>query len=103
MDNKVKNKVNKLVSEIESLLLKVVDSENEPLKVVIDTNCTIEHKESIKSIKFVNSRLTINVLDFLDRESIEIVSANNIEFDGIPYLQMIKRAYTKALKNLTKI
>ena len=100
MDKLLTKKVEKLISEINALVPQCVDNQGEAIAVVIDTQCTIEHEEIVKEIKFTNSRLFITVIDWLGNESTEVVNASNIEFDGVPQLQMIKRAYKKVIKKI---
>ena len=100
MDKLLTKKVEKLISEINALVPQCVDNQGEAIAVVIDTQCTIEHEEIVKEIKFANSRLSITVIDWLGNESTEVVNASNMEFDGVPQLQMIKRAYKKAIKKI---
>lgn len=98
MNKALNNKVVKLVNEINAMLPNAIDQDGDALNVIIDTNCTVEHEESVKSITFKNSRLAVVIADWLGKERKEVFSAKEIELDALPYLRMIKRAYTKAMK-----
>lgn len=98
MNKALKTKVEKLVKEINELLPLAVDSDGDALQVVIDKSCTVEYEENVKSVRFAGSRVSIVIADWLGKERKEVFSANEIEYDAVPYLQMIKRAYKAAIK-----
>lgn len=97
MEKAIKTKVEKLVKEINELLPMEI-SDGDALQVVIDKTCTVEYEESVKALRFAGSRLTLVVADWLGKERKEVFGANEMEYDAIPYLQMIKRAYKAAIK-----
>ena len=100
MEKKLQKKVEKLVEEISQLLPKAIDCDGDPILVVIDKSCTVEYNESVKSVTFKNSRVNIVIADWLGKERTETFAAREVEYDAVPYLQMIKRAYNREIKKL---
>ena len=96
-------KIQKLVDEINSLISKAVDSNNDPIGV-IDNTSTWESPMVFQPIKY-NLRGQLQISNSYPHEprrgdDVEVINPRDMEFDGIPTLKNIRKMYVKTLKQI---
>lgn len=91
-------KVEKFVNDLNNLITSAIDSDGDPIPV-IDKSGTWEEPYIYYPIIYKNGSLLVKSKSVYknDIES-ETISKRNMEFDGIPMLNLLKRLYTSALK-----
>jgi hypothetical protein len=91
-------KIEKFVLDLNQLITSAIDSDGDPIPV-IDKSSTWEEPYIYYPILYKNGSLLVKSKSVYknDIES-ETILKRNMEFDGIPYLKLIKRLYTAALK-----
>ena len=93
-------KIEKYVNQINQLIAQAVDSDGDPIGVV-DPTSTWEEPYIYEPIVYQNGALKIVSRSNYQPGKIntDIVRSRDMEYDGIPTLQLLSRMYKKALKN----
>lgn len=91
-------KIERLVDSVNSLIERAVDEDGDAIPV-IDNSGTWESPTLYEPIMYDGKYLTIISRElYKDKKNEDIISNENMEFDGIPTLQLIARLYKKAMK-----
>lgn len=96
-------KIEKYVNKINELISQAFDSEGDPIGVV-DPTSTWEEPYVYEPIIYKNGILKIVTYSWYKptEKSVDIIKSRDMEYEGIPTLQLISRMYKKALKNKDK-
>lgn len=95
-------KIEKFVNELNQLIQSAVDSDGDPIAVV-DTSGTWEEPYVYLPIEYVNGKLKItSKSQYKNEPEVDVISRQNMEYDGVPTLRLIKRLYTAAIKKQSK-
>ena len=96
-------KIEKYVNQINELIAQAFDSAGDPIGVV-DPTSTWEEPYIYEPIIYRNGALKIISYSNYQPGKIntDIVRSSDMEYDGIPTLQLLSRMYKKALKNYAK-
>jgi len=102
----VKNnpKIEKYVNGINELIAQAVDSDGDKLGV-IDPTSTWEEPFTYDPIIYQNGALKITSYSPYTNKgnaNVDIIRSKDMEYDGIPTLQLLSRMYKKAIKNYAK-
>lgn len=97
-------KIEKYVNQINELISQAVDSDGDRIGVV-DPTSTYELEWIYEPMIYRNGALKIVSYPVQKTREVhtDIIKSRDMEFDGIPTLQLISRMYKKALKNKDKI
>lgn len=92
-------KIEKYVNSINELISQAVDSVGDPIGV-IDPTSTWEEPYVYEPIIYRNGTLKIVSSSVYDpnKKNVDTIKSRDMEYDGIPTLQLISRMYKKALK-----
>ena len=96
-------KIEKYVNGINELIAQAVDSEGDKIGVV-DPTSTWEEPYVYQPIIYQNGALKIVSHSIYKPKEIntDIVRSRDMEYDGIPTLQLLSRMYKKAIKNYVR-
>lgn len=91
--------IEKKVDDINKMILKAIDSDNDPISV-IDKSGTWQEPMVYKPIIYKNGMLTIEYYEVYSPKKIkkEKINKSNMELDGIGTLNDIAKMYRAALK-----
>ena len=91
-------KIEKLVNEINDLISKAYDEYGEQYGIT-DPSSTWDVETIYDPIEYRNGRLFITSREiYSNKKSTEIINKPNMEYDGIPTLQFIRRRYKAEFK-----
>jgi len=96
-------KIEKYVNQINALIAQAVDSDGDKIGV-IEPNSTYEIEWAYNPIIYQNGALKIVSYPVHRPKEIhvDVIRSRDMEFDGIPTLQLISRMFKKAVKNKDK-
>lgn len=96
-------KIEKYVNQINDLISQAYDSDGDPIGVV-DPTSTWEEPYIYEPIVYKNGALKIVSRSNYQpgKVNTDIVRSSDMEYEGIPTLQLLSRMYKKALKNKNK-
>lgn len=96
-------KIEKYVNQINNLISQAFDSYGDPIGV-IDPTSTWEEPYVYEPIIYKNGILKIVTYSLYKptEKSVDVIKSGDMEYEGIPTLQLISRMYKKALKNKDK-
>lgn len=94
-----RQQIQKLVNIANDLIKNSIDSSGDKI-LVVDKGGTWEEPMEYEQIKYSNGRLTIAYKEPYNgnRRTVEVISAANMEFDGIDTLKNIIKMYKEAMK-----
>jgi len=98
--NEAKNnpKVEKLVNVINDMIAKAMDEDGDPIGV-IEPGTTYEEPYTYFPIEYKNGTLRITSKSvYNNKPEVDVISSENMMYDGVPTLQLIARMYKKAIK-----
>jgi hypothetical protein len=98
--NEAKNnpKVEKLVNIINGMIAKAMDEDGDPIGV-IEPGTTYEEPYTYSPIEYKNGTLRITSKSvYNNKPEVDVISSENMMYDGVPTLQLIARMYKKAIK-----
>jgi hypothetical protein len=93
-------KIEKYVNKINGLISQAFDSDGDPIGV-IDPTSTWEEPYVYEPIIYKNGILKIVSYSWYKptEKSVDVIKSGDMEYEGVPTLQLISRMYNKALKN----
>ena len=95
-------KIEKYVNNLNQLIASAIDSDGDPIPVV-DKSGTWEEPCVYSPIIYKNGALKVVYHTLHDNKpEVDVILKRNMEYDGIPTLQNIKKLYNAAIKRNTK-
>lgn len=95
-------KIEKFVNDLNVLIKSAIDSDGDPIAVV-DASGTWQEPYVYLPIEYVNGKLKItSKSQYKNEPEVDVISRQNMEYDGVPTLRLIKKLYTAAVKKQAK-
>lgn len=96
-------KIERYVNKLNDLINSAFDSDGDPIGV-IEPSSTYEIEWVYKPIIYKNGalRITSYPKHKVSDISVDIINSRDMEYDGIPTLQLINRMYNKAIRRKNK-